>query len=108
MAHRAKHRAAVRRAAGDRPARPEALPREPRGGHGPGQLEEMILAGLQHQPHVYQGTVDPVTVAERRARNKRARKSRRRARLADAHAIAWLLVASSIIGAAGYYSAIPT
>lgn len=37
----------------------------------------MILAGPQHKSHVYQGTVDPVTVSERRARNRVARKSRR-------------------------------
>lgn len=35
-----------------------------------------ILAGLQGKP-IYEGTVDPVTVAERRARNKSARRSRR-------------------------------
>lgn len=36
----------------------------------------MILKGLQHKP-MYQGTADPVTVAERRAKNKVARKSRK-------------------------------
>jgi hypothetical protein len=42
-----------------------------------------ILAALnrraEHLPkrHVYGGTVDPVTIAERRAANKAARKSRR-------------------------------
>lgn len=110
MARREKHRRAeLARARGvilDE-AYPSAPPHEPRGGYGPGQLEEMILAGLQHLPHVYQGTVDPVTVAERRARNRRARKARRRARLANAHGIAWLIAAEAIIAAAGYYSAVP-
>lgn len=44
--------------------------------HEPNDYERAILAGLQLKA-TYQGTVDPVTVAERRARNKRARKSRR-------------------------------
>lgn len=43
----------------------------------PTEYELAILHGLQRQPHVYQGTVDPVTVAERRRRNKAARRSRR-------------------------------
>lgn len=41
-----------------------------------------ILKGLQLKRHVYQGTVDPVTVAQRRRRNKVARRSRRVNRLA--------------------------
>lgn len=45
------------------------------------EYERAILAGLQHKP-VYQGTVDPVTVQERRARNRVARRSRRINRLA--------------------------
>lgn len=43
----------------------------------PTDYERAILAGLQRLPHVYQGTVDPVTVSERRRRNKAARRSRR-------------------------------
>lgn len=43
----------------------------------PTQYELAILSGLQRLPHVYQGTVDPVTVAARRRRNKVARRSRR-------------------------------
>ena len=39
-----------------------------------------ILRGLQHKT-IYQGTVDPVTVQERRAANRRARRSRRINRL---------------------------
>lgn len=42
-----------------------------------------ILAGLQSKP-IYEGTVDPVTIAERRARNKVARRSRRINRKAGA------------------------
>ncbi|GAB2906777.1 hypothetical protein GCM10027047_01250 [Rhodococcus aerolatus] len=42
----------------------------------PTAYERMILAGLQAR-QVYGGTVDPVTVAERRARNRVARASRR-------------------------------
>ena len=41
-----------------------------------GSFARAILMGLQGKP-VYMGTVDPVTVAERRADNKVARKSRR-------------------------------
>lgn len=36
-----------------------------------------MLAALNGKRHIYAGTVDPVTVAERRAANKRARKARR-------------------------------
>lgn len=43
----------------------------------PTEYELAILRGLQRQPHVYQGTVDPVTIAERRAANRRARRQRR-------------------------------
>lgn len=43
----------------------------------PTEYELATLRGLQQLPHVYQGTVDPVTVAERRRRNKAARRSRR-------------------------------
>lgn len=43
----------------------------------PTAYELAILRGLQQLPHVYQGTVDPVTVAERRAANRRARRQRR-------------------------------
>lgn len=39
-----------------------------------------ILRGLQYKT-IYQGTVDPVTVQERRAANRRARKARRINRL---------------------------
>ncbi|MBV6758386.1 hypothetical protein [Rhodococcus opacus] len=35
------------------------------------------LLGLQYGRHIYAGTVDPVTVQERRAANRRARKARR-------------------------------
>lgn len=47
---------------------------------GPSKYSLAILGGLQHKS-VYQGTVDPVTVAERRARNRRARVARRMTRL---------------------------
>ena len=112
MARREKHRRAERLArAGvvfDEPYEPAPAPaREPRNGYGPGELEEMILGGLQHLPHMYQGTVDPVTVAERRAANKRARKARRRNRLANAHAVAWLVAAEALIVGAAYLSAVP-
>lgn len=43
--------------------------------------ERAILVGLQRKP-TYQGTVDPVVVAERRRKNRVARKSRRANRLA--------------------------
>lgn len=42
-----------------------------------------MLLALQSKP-IYQGTVDPVTVAENRARNKRARKARRTFRQSNA------------------------
>lgn len=42
----------------------------------PGSWEWSILHGLQSK-EVYMGTVDPVTISERRARNKVARRSRR-------------------------------
>lgn len=41
-----------------------------------------MLMALQGMPHVYAGTVDPATVAQRRRRNKAARLSRRINRLA--------------------------
>lgn len=44
-------------------------------------FERAILHGLQFK-QTYQGTVDAVTVAERRRRNKTARRSRRINRLA--------------------------
>lgn len=43
----------------------------------PTEYERAILMGLQQLSHVYGGTVDPVVVAHRRARNKVARRSRR-------------------------------
>ncbi|MGB0971443.1 MAG: hypothetical protein ACPGVG_10820 [Mycobacterium sp.] len=42
----------------------------------PSDYERAILYGLQFKS-TYQGTVDPVTVAERRRRNRCARRSRR-------------------------------
>lgn len=42
--------------------------------------ELMILRALQNRP-LYQGTVDPVTVQERRVKNRAARKARRVMRL---------------------------
>ncbi|WP_285189886.1 hypothetical protein [Rhodococcus sp. MEB041] len=48
----------------------------------PSSYELAILSGLQRQPHVYGGTVPPGVVADRRARNKRARAARRTARKA--------------------------
>lgn len=44
-----------------------------------GQFQKRVLRGLQ-QKHVYAGTVPPAEVARRRAKNKAARKSRRRNR----------------------------
>ena len=44
-------------------------------------FERSILVGLQHKP-VYQGTVDPVVVQQRRTRNRAGRRSRRINRLA--------------------------
>ena len=46
---------------------------------GPSRYSLGILGGLQGRA-IYAGTVDPVTVAERRARNKRARAARRKTR----------------------------
>lgn len=43
----------------------------------PTSYELAILTGLQRQPHVYGGTVPAGVVADRRARNKRARAARR-------------------------------
>jgi hypothetical protein len=44
----------------------------------PSSYSVAVLFGLGfHDKHVYGGTVDPVTVAKRRARNKVARASRR-------------------------------
>jgi hypothetical protein len=37
----------------------------------------MLLAIAHHRKHLYEGTVDRVTVAKRRARNKAARRARR-------------------------------
>ncbi|MDG3012417.1 hypothetical protein G4X40_19950 [Rhodococcus sp. D2-41] len=39
--------------------------------------ERTALLSLQQQAHIYGGTVPAATVAERRRRNKAARKSRR-------------------------------
>jgi hypothetical protein len=48
----------------------------------PTAYERETLFGLQLKSQIYGGTVDPVTVAHRRARNKAARKSRRHNRRA--------------------------
>lgn len=40
------------------------------------EYAKAILIGLQHKPHLYYGTVDEVTVAKRRAKNKVARRQR--------------------------------
>lgn len=40
----------------------------------------MLLALAATGKHIYQGTVDPVTIAHRRRRNKAARLARRKAR----------------------------
>lgn len=83
MARREKHRerelAARARSAGGLDPRPTPA-RSVREvvAHPPGSLGFMVLEGLQQVAHVYQGTADPVVVAERRARNKRARAARRR------------------------------
>lgn len=37
----------------------------------------MLMAMARHRKPMYEGTVDPVTVAKRRARNKAARRARR-------------------------------
>ncbi|MEW2483617.1 hypothetical protein AB0876_28925 [Mycobacterium sp. NPDC049093] len=42
----------------------------------PTNYERAILLGLQSKP-IYQGTVDPVVVAGRRAKNRDARRARR-------------------------------
>lgn len=42
----------------------------------PTSYERAILFGLQFKP-MYAGTIDPVTVAERRAKNRNARRARR-------------------------------
>lgn len=42
----------------------------------PTDYERAILLGLQSKP-IYQGTVDPVVVASRRAKNRDARRARR-------------------------------
>lgn len=42
----------------------------------PTRFEKAVLRGLQFK-HVYAGTVPPAVVAERRARNRAARRSRR-------------------------------
>ena len=47
----------------------------------PSEYERAILFGLQAKP-TYQGTVDPLAVAERRRRNRNARRARRINRLA--------------------------
>lgn len=49
---------------------------------GPTGYQLMILGALQRK-QTYSGTVDPVTVAERRIRNRVARKTRRINRLRD-------------------------
>lgn len=46
----------------------------------PSRYSAMILGGLQGKP-IYQGTVDPQTVADRRTRNRASRRSRRINRL---------------------------
>lgn len=51
------------------------------GGAEPGKFAQAILLGLQHKP-VCGGTVDPVVVAKRRAKNRAARRARRVNRLA--------------------------
>ncbi|MGV0042059.1 hypothetical protein [Mycobacterium colombiense] len=43
----------------------------------PTNYDRAILRGLQGLRHVYQGTVDPATITQRRRRNKTARRSRR-------------------------------
>ena len=53
------------------------------GGFGapdPSTSELGVLLGLQQQASMYYGTVDPAVVAQRRRRNKAARKARRAAR----------------------------
>lgn len=43
---------------------------------GPSPSAWAIFQGLQSQAHIYGGTVDPVTFAERRKRNRHARRAR--------------------------------
>lgn len=43
----------------------------------PSEYQRAILLGLQAKPHVYGYTVDPATIARRRAHNRVARRSRR-------------------------------
>lgn len=52
------------------------------GGLNPGAAEptdyaQAVFVGLQQQSHIYAGTVPPEVVADRRRRNKVARRSRR-------------------------------
>jgi hypothetical protein len=47
--------------------------------------QSAILWGLQRKPNVYQQTVDPVTVQERRQANRVGRRSRRINRLRRKH-----------------------
>jgi hypothetical protein len=81
MARREKHRRAERaKRAGVVVVMDEALPlaeRKPANAKAPldrpiGELEKMVLHGLQSKP-VYGGTADPFAVAERRQANRRAR-----------------------------------
>lgn len=44
---------------------------------GPTPYSTFMLKGIQTMHNMYAGTVDPVTVQERRVRNKAARKARR-------------------------------
>lgn len=83
MGHRAKHRAAARKPelpsawaglAAQEMSVPDVAPpppKLPRGGHGPGGLEEMILHGLQHKPTYPGGKVGD------RVAGKRAKAARR-------------------------------
>lgn len=43
----------------------------------PTDYARAVLVGLQSQAHIYAGTVPPEVIAERRRRNRQARKSRR-------------------------------
>lgn len=86
MARREKHRRAERfaRAGIVFDNTVEDPRRLPRNGYPPGAFELGVLQGLQGADHVYQGTVAAGVIADRRAANRRARKARRRARLARA------------------------
>jgi hypothetical protein len=53
----------------------------PKAEQEPTTYERAMLNALQFKP-TYQGTVDPVTIADRRRRNRAARRSRRINRLA--------------------------